>query len=114
LAEGLDRYREGVLTLHRGIEHLKECVIPENHAKQWMYDIFVRQIVPARFFRPVAMSYMMAAQQEDGSTLWSLMNAFTTHIKRLPPARAFQAHVELGKFFGLRAAQKELVYEGQV
>jgi hypothetical protein len=101
IAGALDRYQEGIPRLTSGITTLKGSLLTIAQAKEMVFDIFRQQIVPIRFFHPVVQTYQSAVKQH-GPTGWTLHNAFTAHIKTLPPGPAFRATVRLGKFFGLK------------
>jgi hypothetical protein len=101
IAGALDRYQEGIPRLTQGITTLKTSLYTVSQAKEMVFDIFRHRILPVRFFHPVVHAYQ-AAVKEHGPTGWTLHNAFTAHIKTLPPSPAFRATVRLGKFFGLK------------
>jgi hypothetical protein len=104
IARAIDRYQEGALALERGIERLRDAAISEHEAKARIFDVFEQAILPIRFFRPVCDAYFRpAADASDVKprTLWGLHNAMTRQVRRMSPAPAFQATVELGKLFGL-------------
>jgi len=100
LAGALDRYQEGVLRLHNGVERLKNTTISVEQAKVLVYDVFHQRLVPARLFHPVTQT-LSETGRPDGLTHWGVHNAFTTHLKALPPGPAFRATTHLGKFFSL-------------
>lgn len=100
----IDRYQEGVVALDHGIDRLRGTEIPDQTAKQMIFDIFARGILPVRFFRPAAGLYFdppADASDVVPRTLWGLHNAMTRQVQGMPPGPAFQATVQLGKFFGL-------------
>jgi hypothetical protein len=102
LPEAFDRYKEGTLVLQRGIEELKATPCGAIDAKEMIYDIFRRKIVPVRLFHPVAASWHMQLTDEQlVSNDWVLHNCFTEHIKKLKPNVAMRATVRLGRFFKL-------------
>jgi hypothetical protein len=98
LAQGLDRYQAGVLSLNTGITSLKNTPIGERTAAKYVYDAFRKKIVPVRLFHPVTESWHKSIDHN----LWTLHNCFTEHIKTMPPASAFRATTRLGRFFSLR------------
>jgi Domain of unknown function (DUF932) len=101
LPEAFDRYKEGTLVLQRGIEELKAAQLTTEDAKQSIFDIFRRKIVPLRFFHPVVADWYTATAGSEAGTAWTLHNCFTNHTKRLTPNGAMRATVRLGRFFGL-------------
>ena len=102
LATGLDRYQTGMVALQDGIERLKATPVQTGEAKQLVYDIFRQKIVPLRLFSPVVESWHATTDNHpQAHHLWTLHNAFTSHVKTLSPAPAFRATVRLGKFFSL-------------
>jgi hypothetical protein len=100
LCAGLDRYQDGFIRLQDGVEHLQRTTLTDGQAKRLIYDLFRQKVVPLRLFHPVVETYQ-ASYRQQGATLWSLHNAFTTHVKSLPPAPAFRATLRLGQFFSL-------------
>ena len=100
LSAGLERYQDGFIRLQDGVERLQHTTLTEGQAKHLIYDLFRHKVVPLRLFHPVVETYQ-ASYRQQGATLWSLHNAFTTHVKSLPPAPAFRATLRLGQFFSL-------------
>jgi hypothetical protein len=101
MPEAFDRYKEGTLVLQRDIEELKAARLTPAEAKQSIFDIFRRRIVPLRLFHPVVADWDTATVGSEAGTAWTLHNCFTTHTKRLTPNGAMRATVRLGRFFGL-------------
>jgi hypothetical protein len=97
LTGAFDRYRNGALVLQQNIEDLRVSTLPEWDAQRELFNIFYRNILPARFLKPVADSYFSG---RDRST-WGLLNACTLHAKNLAPGPNMRAHTRLGKYFGL-------------
>jgi hypothetical protein len=79
LPEAFDRYKEGTLVLQRGIEALKAARLTPEEAKQSLFDIFRRKIVPLRLFHPVVADWHTATAGSEAGTAWTLHNCFTTH-----------------------------------
>ena len=102
LPEAFDKYQHGALQLQRDIDDLKGTRCFHVDAKEMIYDIFRRRLVPLRLFHPVVASWHMQLPDADASSnTWVLHNCFTEHIKTLAPNVAMRATVRLGKFFGL-------------
>jgi len=102
LPEAFDRYKEGTLTLQRGIDELKATPCGAIDAKEMIYDIFRRKIVPIRLFHPVVASWHIQLTDDRlVSNEWVLHNCFTEQTKKLTPNAAMRANVRLGKFFKL-------------
>jgi hypothetical protein len=102
LPEAFDKYQHGALQLTRDIDELKGALCSHYDAKELIYDIFRRKIVPLRLFHPVVNSWHIQLPDEEVySNEWVLHNCFTEHIKKLPTNVAMRATVRLGKFFGL-------------
>jgi hypothetical protein len=81
---------------------VKGTFCPHVNAKEMIYDIFRRRLVPLRLFHPVVASWhMQLPDDQHYSNEWVLHNCFTEHIKTLAPNVAMRATVRLGKFFGL-------------
>lgn len=104
IARAIDRYQNGAISLERDIERLRGSSIADHAAKELLFDVFTRAMLPVRFFRPAADLYFHPP--EDASdvrprTLWGLHNALTRQVRRMSPRPAFQATVRLGKLFGL-------------
>lgn len=101
LPEAFDRYKNGTLTLQKDIEELKGGSLRTEDAKQYIFDIFRRKIVPLRLFHPVVDSWQAMHPHDSIGTYWNLLNCFTNHTKTLSPNVEMRATVRLGKFFGL-------------
>jgi hypothetical protein len=102
LPEAFDKYQDGALQLTRDIDDLKGALCSHIDAKEMIYDIFRRRLVPLRLFHPVVESWhMQLPDDQHASNAWVLHNCFTEHIKHLAPNVAMRATVRLGKFFGL-------------
>ena len=104
ISGAIDRYQEGVLSLERGIDRLRQTAIGETDAKTLIFDAFYRDILPVRFFDPVSAAYFRPADDApdcQARSLWGLHNAFTRQIRQLPPASAFRATTQLGRLFAL-------------
>lgn len=100
LTDGLDRYQHNRRQLTEDIERWKNTPVSSAQAKECIYDIFAKKIVPVRLFHPVTRTYNQAVvDTPENQHVWSLHNAFTAHIKTLPHATQFRSTVALGKFF---------------
>jgi hypothetical protein len=110
LPKAFDRYKEGTLVLTRGIDALKQSLCSELDAKERIYDIFRKKIVPLRLFHSVVESWHRQWSSEGVyCNEWVLHNCFTAHLKHLTPNAAMRANVRLGPFFQLGRA-KEVVH----
>ncbi len=87
-----------MLSLSRDIERLKTMPVNPPTAKEYIFDIFRKKIVPMRLFHPVVDEWDKVATTGYG-TEWQLHNAFTENIKHLSPAVAFNATRKVGQFF---------------
>jgi hypothetical protein len=102
LPEAFDKYQHGALQLTRDINELKGAQCSHVAAKEMIYDIFRRRLVPLRLFHPIVESWhLQLPDDHHSSNAWVLHNCFTEHIKTLAPNVAMRATVRLGKFFGL-------------
>jgi hypothetical protein len=104
IARAIDRYQNGALSLEHDVERLRSSQITEHAAKELIFDVFAKAILPVRFFRPAAELYFdppADASDVQPRTLWGLHNALTRQVRQMSPAPAFQATVRLGKLFGL-------------
>ena len=97
-ATGIGRYVQNFRRLQDDISVWKETPVTPERAKTLIYDIFCKKIVPLRLFHPVVSSYQ-TTMTHQGENLWTLHNAFTSHLQLLKPAPRFTATVKLGKFF---------------
>ena len=59
LPEAFDKYQDGALQLTRDIDELKGALCSHLDAKELIYDIFRRRLVPLRLFHPVVESWHM-------------------------------------------------------
>lgn len=79
---------------------MKDMPVNPVGAKEYIFDIFRKKVVPMRLFHPVVDEWQQATAQTNGyGTEWQLHNAFTHHIKGLKPAVAFNATRKLGEYF---------------
>lgn len=104
IAKSLDRYETHLAVLHGKIDKLQEAPLTDSEAKALITDAFRQEILPVRFFKPVCWDYFHPAPSMADvrpRTRWALHSAFTRAVKQLPPAPAFRATTQLGKFFGL-------------
>jgi hypothetical protein len=97
LTKAFDRYKDGALILQRNIDHLRTSSLPEWDAQRELFNIFYRNLLPARFLKPVADSYFSG--QDNIS--WGLLNVLTLHAKQLHPNVNMRAHVRIGRYFSL-------------
>jgi hypothetical protein len=102
LAQALDRYQAGFVTLRAGIRRLQATCLTAQDTKVWIYDVFAQRLVPLRYFPQVVQTYHTVTVPRYGPTLWALHNAVTTHLQTLPPGPAFRATVRLGQLCGLQ------------
>ena len=100
LTKAFDRYHDGALVLQRHIGDLKRGPLSLGDAQRQLFEIFYRQMLPARMLVPVTDSYLA----KEDRTAWGLLNALTLHAKNLPPHGNIRAHVRLGRYFGLGKA----------
>jgi hypothetical protein len=106
ISRAVDRYQAHLLALQRTLAAVREDPISEEEAKGLIFEAFHDEILPLRYFKQVAESYLKpSAEMTDVQprTMWGLHNAFTRAVRQMAPAPAFEATTELGKFFGLRA-----------
>jgi len=102
LPEAFDKYQHGALQLTRDIDELKGTLCSHLDAKEMIYDIFRRRLVPLRLFHSVVASWhMQLSDDQHYSNEWVLHNCFTEHIKTLAPNVSMLSTVRLGRFFGL-------------
>lgn len=102
ITRAIRRYELGYESLQRGMERLKRCSISLVEAREMVFNLFARKILPVKLFRRVASEYLNDSREGRGITAWAVTNSCTTALKHLPsPAIAFESHVKLGKFFGL-------------
>lgn len=103
IAGAIRRYQDGYQTLTRGIEKLKTRCITLTEARELIFNVFARRLVPVRLFPRVAQEYVKDAAGCRSITVWDLHNAFTTQMKTLSQGVAFEANTRLGQFFELNA-----------
>jgi uncharacterized protein DUF932 len=110
IARAAGRYESHLLALQRAVASIKENVITADEAKALLFEIFRREILPLRHFRRVADLYLHPTAETPDvlpRTLWGLHNACSRVVKDLVPAAAFEATVELGRFFNLSGKPAE-------
>ena len=106
LTEGFERYLLHARELDRQVTEMQHTPLSAEEAKARLVDLFTTKVLPLRLFLPVARYYFNPDESMPDcqpSTRWGLLNACTRAIKRLSPARAFEANIALGHAFGLSA-----------
>ena len=109
LSVAIDRYQEHLTMLREQIQGLHNRALEDREAKLLIFEVFAKEILPIRYFPPVAATYFAA--QPDAMpdvaprTYWGLHNAFSRAVRDMAPAPAFAATTKLGRFFGLRALE---------
>jgi Domain of unknown function (DUF932) len=106
ISRAVDRYQAHLLALQRTIAFARKDPISDDEAKTLIFEAFHDEILPIRYFKPVAQAFFNPAPDMTDvqpRTMWGLHNAFTRVVRQMAPAPAFEATTELGKFFGLRA-----------
>jgi hypothetical protein len=106
IARAVGRYEAHLLTLQRSIAVIRETPLSDETARSLIFQIFRKEILPLRHFRQVAETYFAPRPEMTDvlpRTLWGLHNACSRAVHDIAPAPAFEATVELGKFFGLSA-----------
>lgn len=107
LATGFDKFAAQSADLEIQIERLQQRALTDGQAKEVIYDVFAASVLPARLFDDVNRFYFKpSADMPDCEprTAWGVHNAMTRAVKDLPPVRAFQATVLLGRQLGLTSA----------
>ncbi len=103
----IDRYQEHLATLRGQIGDLQEKALGDTEAKLLIFEVFVQEILPIRFFSWVTAAYFKPHPElmpdVQPRTYWGLHNAFTRAIREMAPAPAFAATTKLGRVFGLHA-----------
>jgi len=106
IARAMGRYQAHQLTLQQKIAAIQARLIGDDEAKALIFEVFRREILPIRHFKPVAEAYFNPRPEMTDCaprTLWGLYNALSRAVRAMAPAPAFEATVEFGRFFGLRA-----------
>lgn len=106
IARAMGRYEAHLLRLQGSIAALQERPLGDEEAKALLFEVFRREILPVRHFKPVAETYFNPRPEMTDvkpRTLWGLHNACARAVRQMAPAPAFQATIALGKFFGLKA-----------
>jgi hypothetical protein len=104
LHEGFARYLIYAGSLERQIVEMQAAPLSNLAAKALIVDLFSTKVLPLRLFKFVTRYYFNPDEGMSDCqpcTRWALLNACTRAVKRLPPARAFAAHIGLGQAFGL-------------
>jgi len=108
IARAMGRYEAHALRLQNQILTAAAHPLTEEEAKSLIFEAFRQEILPVRHFKPVVETYFSPSPEMPDCaprTLWGLHNAFSRAVRAMAPAPAFEATVELGTFFGLRAAE---------
>ncbi len=110
IARAVGRYEAHLLTLQRSVARIQETSLADETARSLICQIFLRGILPLRHFREVAETYFEPrAEMTDVQprTLWGLHNACSRAVHDMAPGSAFEATVELGRFFNLTGTLAE-------
>ena len=100
--EGIEKFKNHLGSLETEIKELKEKKITDTFAKETIHDVFAAKMLPVNFMPQVSHDYFTPPHQEfESRTMWSLHNAFTESIKRMPMTTKFFATQRIGKYFGL-------------
>lgn len=100
LYDAIGRVKNESRLLQSEISWMKEAELSDDMARQIIYDVFSKKIMPARFFTQVNDYYFKApSDQIKDRTMWSLHNAHTQYIHQMAPDPAFKATVRLGGAF---------------
>lgn len=104
ISRGLDRYEELSNNLSQRIADLENTRLKELGAYQVICEAFEQKILPTRLFHRVMSEYRKEQKNaNDGGkvTAWRLHNAFTQTIHELRPVPAYEATLQLGRYFEL-------------
>jgi hypothetical protein len=96
LTAGIRRYELGYQQYMRHLEFLQRTPWSPREARERIYEVFARRIVPVRLFPQLAPLYL---ERQQTATAWEVLNSFTTAMKQLPLSVQFASTVKLGKFF---------------
>lgn len=109
MPEAFDRYQEGTLTLRKSIEDLRNDGVDTPRAREIVFDIFRKKLVPIKLFHPVVQEWYAGEEKTPGQqNMWMLHNHFTAAAKRLKAEPFMNAQGKIGKYFGLgKISQQE-------
>jgi len=98
LQAAVKRYIEQTVALTSSIERAQTIELASTQAKEIIFDLFTDKVLPARLFASVADNYFKRSDLPDcaPNTLWGLHNSCTREVKKLKPARRFEATTRLG------------------
>lgn len=96
LTAGIRRYELGYQQYTRHLDFLQRTSWSPREARERIYEVFARRIVPLRLFPHLARLYLERLQTV---TAWEVLNSFTSAMKQLPPSVQFASTVKLGQFF---------------
>jgi hypothetical protein len=93
-------------TLKGEVTKLQQKNISDVEAKAFMHDLFVKRVMPVRYFPQVSEAYFNPPYDDfSPRTAWSLHNAFTEVAKVLPLNTRMEATQLVGREFGLLSQQ---------
>jgi hypothetical protein len=96
LTYAIHRYELGYQQYQRQVAVLQRTPWSALEARERIYTAFARKIVPLRLFHDVALP---SVERRETWSVWEVLNAFTSAMKKLTPSVQFDAAVKLGRFF---------------
>jgi hypothetical protein len=110
LTRAIGRFKDHIGILHAEVSSLKARALTDGQAKEHIYDVFARGIMPSRLLAAVGTEYFgddtgaMRHEAFRPRTAWSLHNAFTEAAKSMPVTTRVPAIQAVGRYFGMAAA----------
>ncbi len=104
---GLERYFQQSEALRGQVRRLEETPLRVTHARDIIYDAIVKEVLPARFLKPVHQAYFEPKQEWTDcqpDTKFGLHNAFTRVIRDEPTRPQLAYSTAIGRHFGLTSA----------
>lgn len=102
MPEAFDRYQEGSLTLRKSIDELQNEGVTTPKAREIVFDIFRKKLVPIKLFHPVVQEWYAGEERQPNlQNMWGLHNHFTAAMRVLKPEPFMKAQHKIGKYFGL-------------
>tara|TARA_Y100000310_G_scaffold326752_1_gene392082 strand:- start:1468 stop:2124 length:657 start_codon:yes stop_codon:yes gene_type:complete len=101
---GIDRYWEQSGHLREQFNQLEAAPLRIAHARDLIYDAFVKELLPTRYLKPVHSAYFSPEPTWEDcqpDTLYGLHNAFTRAIREEPTRPQLRHSAAIGRHFGL-------------
>ncbi len=95
---GVDRVQRFFQPMRQNILSMKNIVLKDNEAIEFIYNSFMDHKMPISLIKDVHREYFEPQIEEfQNSTVWSLSNAYTSAFKKLNPVSRYEQTARVGR-----------------